>query len=634
MHSIYGLLTAHSMRLLMCNMRNKMGEFRYISKHHLKGIAMQYLITLLLLLLVSCNSSDSDKKSDKAANEFKEKAIDVTLESEGEVDPIASDKAIIGGSYTAWGGAFPKSLNYWLDNNSFSAEIMGYLFESLVSLHPTKNEPVGVLAQSWKISEDKKSFTFTIHPKATWSDGTPITADDIQFYYDVMMNKKNKTSLFRVSLARFQRPLVVDDKTVTITANEVHWNNFWDAAGMMAFPKHIWNGKNFNKQNFDFPVVSGPYAINEIKKNRYLSLKRRTFWWGRVKQFNQHKFNFGELKYRFIADQLKTLEVLKKGEIDVYPVYTSKIWNNHLDFSSIKNNWVVKQKIFNKEPMGFQGMAFNLRREKFKDARVREALCHLLNREKINEKLMYNAYLMINSYYPDLYPGNVNPEVPVRSFNPDKARALLAAAGWKVNGKGMLEKGGEEFSINFLMRSPDLRHITVYVEDLKAVGINATIEKITGSTFSKKVDEHKFDMLWLAWGASRLRDPEASWHSKTAMEQSTNNVTGYVNADVDALIEKQKQEMDLNVRNDILKKIDAQLYTDIPYALLWNADYHRLLYWNKFGRPASVLDKYNREDCIATYWWVDPVKEAALKVAKDNDVALPAEPLEITYTEK
>ncbi|MGL1902064.1 MAG: extracellular solute-binding protein [Fibrobacterales bacterium] len=593
---------------------------------------MRLLLLTLVLTFFACNQNSQPKNDEKNGRATNEKSIDLTLETAGEKDPIASNKAVVGGTFTTWGSSFPKSLNAWVDYNSFSSEIMGYLFESLVTLHPTKNKPVGVLAEKWEISEDKKSFTFTIHPKATWSDGVPVTATDIQFYFDVMMNKKNKTSLFRVSLSRFERPEVLSEKVVKVTAKEVHWNNFWDAAGLTAFPKHIWEGKNFNKLNFDFPVVSGPYAIKEIKKNRFLTLKRRDYWWGRVKQFNLNKFNFSELKYRFIADQLKTLEMLKKGEIDVYPVYTSKIWNNHLDFESIEKNWIVKQKVFNKEPMGFQGMAFNLRRTKFKDPKVREALCLLLNRDKINEKLMYSAYLMINSYYPDLYEGNVNSAVPVRKFDPITARSLLKKAGWKVNDKGVLEKNGEEFSVNFLMRSPDLRHITVYVEDLKAVGIKATIEQVTGSTFSKKVDEHQFDMLWLAWGASRLRDPEASWHSKTAMEASTNNVPGYQNNVVDSLITLQKTEMNLDRRNGILKEIDAQLYTDMPYALLWNADYHRVLYWNKFGKPKSVMDKYNREDCIATYWWYDRVKDAALKKAKNTGIALPAEPAEVTYT--
>ena len=97
------------------------------------------------------------------------------------------------------------------------------------------------------------------------------------------------TSIFRVGLKRFERPKVLDSKTVEITAKEIHWSNFWEAGGMVAFPTHIWTEKDFNKQNFDFPVISGPYWLKEVRKNRFISLERRKDWWGVVKKYNQHK---------------------------------------------------------------------------------------------------------------------------------------------------------------------------------------------------------------------------------------------------------------------------------------------------------------------------------------------------------
>ncbi len=167
----------------------------------------------------------------------------VTVETTGELDPNANPDAVRGGTLTTWGGGYPKSLNMWLDYNSFSATVCGFLFEFLVGLHPTRDEPIGILAESWEISPDGKTFTFQMRPEARWSDGEPITAEDIQFYYDVMMNPKNLTSIFRVDLSRFSRPEVIDDHTVSITANETHWQNFWTAAGLVALPKHAWEGR-------------------------------------------------------------------------------------------------------------------------------------------------------------------------------------------------------------------------------------------------------------------------------------------------------------------------------------------------------------------------------------------------------
>jgi microcin C transport system substrate-binding protein len=524
-------------------------------------------------------------------------------------------------------------LNMWLDYNSFSSQIIGLMFEPLVEMHSTKDEPVGVLAESWEISSDKKSYTFKIHPEAKWSDGQPITAEDIQFYYDVIMDPKNLTSLFRVDLSRFARPEVLDARTVRITAQDAHWKNFWAAAGFVAMPKHAWAGKDFNAINFEFPVVSGPYLLDDVKTNRSITLKRRGDWWGRVKQYTQHKYNFDFLVFKAMEDRVKALETLKRGDFDVYPVYTARIWAQQTDFPQVQKNWVVKQSIYNQEPKAFQGFAMNLRRPLFQDQRVREALALLLNRELMNEKLMFNEYFLLNSYYPDLYENNRNPDAPMFNYNPERARALLKEAGWTVDASGRLTKDGKPFEIVFLYHGDDLRHHNIYLEDLKAVGIQARIDQVSQATFTKRKDTHEFDMLWVNWGASRLRDPETMWHSRTEEDIATQNVSGVRDPEIDALIEAQKTEMDTAKRNEILKKIDARLTKLMPYVLLWQSDRTRLLYWNKFGTPKSVLNKFDREDVIPVYWWHDPAKAAALEAAMKSDTALPEPPREVHYTE-
>ncbi len=558
---------------------------------------------------------------------------EVELEEGGRFDPIANENAVKGGSYTTWGSSFPKSLNMWLDYNSFSKEIMELLFEGLATLHSTENEPVGILAESWEVSDDKRTFTFKIHPKAEWSDGTRITAEDVQFYYDVMMNPENLTSLWRVDLKRFERPEVIDSKTIRIRASEVHWSNFWTAAGLVAFPKHAWQGKDFNKQNFEFPVVSGPYRIKEVKKNRYVSLERRPDWWGRVRKYNHKKYNFNEVRYKFMEDRSKALEAFKKGVFDAYAVYTSSIWMKKTEFNEVEKNWVARQRIYNKEPKGFQGIAINLRRDKFKDVRVREALSYLINRDLMNEKLMYNQYFLLNSYYPDLYPENRNPNVPLRGFEPDKARALLSEAGWKVDSDGILKKNGQPLEVTFITASSDQRHLNIYVEDLKSVGMKASIELLSWSTIRKRMDNHDFDLYWASWAASRLRDPEASWHSSTADDVASNNICGVADPVIDSLIEAQRMEMDLTKRNDILRELDTRLSEIVPYVLLWASDHNRMLYWRKFGTPKYVFDKYNREDAIVPYWYVDPEQKRKLDTNMDSGDPLDPVPYDVHYEE-
>lgn len=556
----------------------------------------------------------------------------ITLEATGELDPIANPAAVKGGSFFTWGGGFPKSLNMWLDYNTFSFQITSLMFDSLIGMHPTREEPVGLLAQSWEISSDKKTYTFKLNPTAMWSDGKPVTAEDVQFYYDVIMNPKNLTSLFRVDMSRFARPEIVDAHTVRIMAEKAHWKNFWDAGAFFALPKHVWENKDFNDINFDFPVVSGPYRIHQVQTNRSIILQRRSNWWGRNQKINQHKYNFDYLVYRALEDRTKALEMLKRGDFDLYPVNTARIWAQQTDFPQVQKNWVVRQSIYNDEPKGVAGFAMNLRRPQFQDARVREALSLLLNREMMLEKIMFNEYFLLNSYYPDLYENNRNPAAPFVKYDPPRARTLLEEAGWKADAGGVLRKDGQPFDLVFLYSGEVVPQLNIYLEDLKKVGIQARIDLVSQATMTKRMDDHEFDMIWASWAPARLRDPESLWHSKTADEVATQNLSGVKDSEIDALIEQQRLEMDLGKRNEIIRKIDHRLTQIMPYILLWQSDRTRVLWWNRFGTPKYVLDKYGpHADNVPVYWWFDSAKSAKLDEAQKNDVALPPEPKEMHY---
>jgi len=595
------------------------------------SLLTQFLVLIALsVLLLGCGGEDGGNGEPQTGLPAVQDAP-VELE-EGERDPIASDEAVKGGEINMWGGPYPKTLNYWSDPNAFSGTVISLMFESLAGLHPTEDEPVGDLAESWEISADGMTFTFKIHPNARWSDGEPVTAEDVQFYYDTIMNPDHLTPVFRVGMSRLERPEVIDPKTIRITAKEQHWNNFWEAAGLYAFPKHEWEGKDFNQINFEFPVVSGPYEISEVKTNRSIMLKRRGDWWARVKPFNEGKFNFDYIRFRSIEDRVKALESLKKGDLDLYAIYTAQIWAEQTDFPQVQKGWVARQEIFNKEPIGFQGLAMNLRRPKFQDAKVREALAYLLNREQMNEKLMYDQYFLLNSFYPDLFENNQNPTAPFIPYDPKKARALLAEAGYTANDRGILEKDGRPLDITILHHGEDLRHLNIYLEDLKKVGIEARIERISYATWAKRVDEHDFDMIWMAWGAGRLRDPEAQWVSTEADRQGSNNISGVKDAKIDELIDLQKTEMDLAKRNEILKELDNRLTEIMPSVLLWQSDRTKLLYWRKFGMPRDPLGQFGRETSALAYWWVDPVKAKALAEAMANNTELPKPPDTIRFS--
>jgi microcin C transport system substrate-binding protein len=548
-------------------------------------------------------------------------------------DPVASPYAKVGGEVSEFASQYPKSLNYYLDNNVFSSTLFGALYESLLGMNMQTLAYEPGLARTWTISEDKKTFTLQLDPRARWSDGRPITAADVRFTFDTIMNPGNMTGPHKVSLERFEPPEVLDRLTIRFRAKEVHWENLGAVGGMQILPKHEMEGKDFNGINFAFPVVSGPYRLGELKDGRYAVLERRADWWRADWPSAQGTGNFQRLRYRFYASRENAFEALKDGEIDVFAIYTSRLWVKGTDGTPFYRNWIVKQNVVNRKPVGFQGFAMNMRKPPFDDVRVRKAMAHLLDRPTMNRTLMYNQYFLHRSYYEDLYgPDHPCPNELVE-FDPGAARKLLAEAGWKVDpASGLLKKDGKPLAFSFLTRDPSSnKFLQIFDKALKDVGIQMTIDQKDWSAWSKDMDEYNYQMTWAAWGAGLFKDPEGMWASKEASRQGGVNITGFQDARVDELIEKQKTEFDVEKRHAMCREIDQILCEQVPYVLLWNTNSVRLLYWNKFGTPPTVLGKYSYES--VDYWWYDEENAADLVEAMALDLALPKRRPEVVYDE-
>ena len=548
-------------------------------------------------------------------------------------DPVASPYAVPGGSITEYLGPSPKSLNYYLDNNMMSAKVFDALFESLVGMDADTLEYDRAIAKKWSISDDKLTFTFWIDENARWSDGKPITAEDVVWTYQTVLNPTNLTGPHKLSLERLHAPEIVDNGTaVRFRAKEVHWQNLGAAGGFSVLPKHVFAGKDFNQLNFDFPVVSGPYRVKEIREGFHLVLERRHDWWRRQWPAHQGIHNFQEIKYRFFEDRNNAFEAFVKGEIDVFAVYTASQWHQiETKISAIRNNWIVKQAIHNSRPVGFQGFAMNMRRPPFDDVRVRKAMALLLDRETMNQTMMYNQYFLHRSYWEDLYDDQHPCPNQLVPYDKQAARALLAEAGWAANpATGILEKNAQPLQFTFLNRDEvSNKFLAVFDAALKDVGIKMTVQNKDWSAWAKDMDAFSFDMTWAAWGAGLFKNPEGMWASKEADRPAGSNITGFKNSDVDAIIDKQKNIFNVQERHELCRQLDAIVFNQHPYALLWNINYTRLLYWNKFGTPPTVLGKYSDES--TAYWWYDEDADAELKDAMNNNRPLPKPPADVWF---
>ena len=557
---------------------------------------------------------------------------------EGWVDErsgLASEWAERGGQLVSYMGPYPKSFNYYLDQNVMSAELFGLMYESLLGQNGETLEWEPMLAEKCEVGDDGKTFTFTMNKKARWSDGRPVTAEDVAWTVEAVADEKNLTGPHKIALERFEGVEVTEDGKVRFRAREVHWENMQALAGLAVLPKHAWEGKDFNLQNFEFPVVSGPYRIGEVKEGIQVTMERREDWWaGGEKRFGGMA-NFERLVFRFFEDRENAFEAFLRGELDVFPVYTASVWAERTDGERFDKNWIVKQDVANRKPTGFQGVALNQRRPPLDDVRVRRALAHLYNRERMNETLMHGAYFLHRSYYEDLYGGEAACTNEMLGFDPEEARRLLAEAGWSAGEDGWLRKGGRVLELTYLSRGgSDDKFTAIFQEDLKDAGIRLKVEKKDWAAWSRDMDEYHFDLTWAAWSAGLFKDPEPMWSSKEADREAGQNLTGFKNEEVDRLIESTRTEFDAAKRHATVREIDAILTREVPYILLWNKMGTRLLFWNKFGRPKQPLGKYGDERSAHWYWWADAGAAADLEAAVKGGKRLPKEPGRVEWKDE
>jgi microcin C transport system substrate-binding protein len=548
-------------------------------------------------------------------------------------NPLASTAATSGGNLTSFAGQYPQSFNYYLANNSFCAELFSLMYDSLLNTDPLDAAFTPGLAKAWSISDDRLTFTFEIDPAAHWSDGTPVTARDVAWTVETILDPAHMTGTHKVSLERFEKPEVVDTRTIRFRAKSVHWNNLLAIGTVQILPRHAFKASNFNEINFEFPVVSGPYRLGTVDEGISVVMKRNETWWRSGQARLQHQFNFDTITYRFFSERQNAFDAFKKGRIDLYPVYTSRLWVKETQGDAFVKNWIVRQRIRNVSPVGFQGFATNMRRPPLDELPVRKALAHLLNRERMNRTQMYNQYFLHKSYYEDLYSDAEPCTNPILNYDPAKAAALLDEAGWPLNPTtGLREKNGKPLAFTFLTRDPSSdKFLNIFNEDLKQAGITMDVDRKDWAAWAKEMDAFNFDITWAAWGASLFKDPESMWSSAEATRTSGNNITGFSDPRVDAIIEQQKSIFDIQQRNDLLRQVDKLLAQRLPYILLWNIDYRRLLYWNKFGTPPTVLSKYGDAADAIQYWWLDEDSEADLADAMESGDMLPARPAIVRF---
>lgn len=542
---------------------------------------------------------------------------------------IAGDSmAVKGGSFTMHVVDFPGTLRtIGKDaNTTVNAMMDNMMYESLLQTDPVTEEYMPMLATHWKISDDKMTFTFRINPNARWADGSRVTAEDVVATWKLLIDPGILEAYSNILYGSYEQPVVISPYIVSVKSKQLNWRQFlYFGVSMRILPaKYIGSIKGseyLEKYQFEFVPGSGPYAIlkDDIKKGQSITIRRRNDYWGEKERFNIGLNNFDLVKFEVIADESLAFERFKKGDLDLYYVNRAQWWQERFDFDEYKRGLILKRKIFNENPNGVSGLVFNMRKPPFDDIRLRKAITYLYDRQKFNEKLMYNQYLPIYSYYP----GSVyeNPNNPKISFNLDSAKALLSEAGWtEKNADGYLVKNGKVFEIDlpFDGGPSQERYLTVFQEDLKKAGVKLNLKQIDGATRFKLGNERNFTMLVTAWTGLRIPNPESSLKSNTADQPNTTNWPGIKDKRIDELCDQYNVAFDKKERIRIIREIDGIACSYFGYGFGWYGPYQRIAFHNKFGYPKWIIGRTTDFLVIPIMWYYDAEKAAEYDAAVND----------------
>jgi microcin C transport system substrate-binding protein len=558
-----------------------------------------------------------------------------------DFDLIGDAHALKGGAFREFMLDFPGTLRIAgpESNTTLNTMISSMVYESLLNVHPTTLDYVPALATHWQISPDKMTYRFRLNPNARWSDGERVVADDVVATWSFMVDKGLQAPMEQITFEKFEKPVAESTYIVSVKSKVMNWRNFLYFSGMPILPSHVLktvDGARYLKDyNFKLLPGTGPYTVADadVVKGKSVSVRRRpSGYWAENQRRNVGLNNFDEIREIVVRDQKLAFEMFKKGDLDDYFVNVSREWVEELNFDRVQRGLIQKRKIFNDEPKGVSGLAFNTRKEPFSDIRVRKALSLLENRQELIDKLFFKEYVPLNSYYPGgIYENKHN---PTNLYDQQAALQLLADAGWKDrDSQGRLVKNGQPLAVEVLYGDKGQETwMTVYQEELRKVGIGMNLRLVTPETLFKLVMDRNFDVVNMAWGGLLFPNPETSFASSLADVPNNNNITGFKDKRADELMAQYDKEFDQKRRAEIIQEIDGILANSYQYVLGWDAPFERIAYWNRFGQPPGYLSRIGDYRDIPSMWWFDPQKDAELRRAMaESSVKLPVGETEVRY---
>lgn len=548
-----------------------------------------------------------------------------------------------GGEYTTWNiGTFDSMHPYVIKGRA--SGVASYFFEGLMT--SVADEPdalYGLIAHTVEYPESRQWVKFYLRPEARFSDGSKLSAHDVVFTFDILLSKGIPS--LKTVFADFENVEAVDDHTVLFEFREGAATKTLPslAAGLPVFSKAHWADKDFADSTLTPGLGSGPYVLDKLDVGRSVILKRNPDYWGKDLPINVGRNNFETIREEFFGDANAGFEAFKAGQLLFRIEGESLKWATGYDFPAANNGWIKREEIPDGDLPVASGFYFNLRKDKFKDIRVREALGLLFNFEWTNETLFFDSYNRQDSFWEnsDLEAqGAPSPEElailePYREHFPEslftddavsppvmgkgqldrkqvrRVNKLLDDAGWKlVNGKRM--KDGQELTVEFMLASDTAeRFINPFIENMKKVGVTGSIKTIDASQFLERRGKHDFDILTTRHITSLTPSLGLrQWFNSANAMKDTRNFTGIANPGIDALIEKALEANNREEMSVVITALDRALRSLRIWVPRWYKPNHWVAYWDVYGRPDQIPPyALGVED----FWWWDQAKYDKLK---------------------
>jgi microcin C transport system substrate-binding protein len=417
-------------------------------------------------------------------------------------------------------------------------------------------------------------------------------------------------------------------------------------AGQPIFSAAFYTSHPFDETTLVPPLGSSAYKVGAFEQGRFISFERVPDYWGADLPVNRGQANFGTIRYEYFSDRKVAFEAFKAGVFTFREEFTSAVWATGYDFPAVKDGRVKREMLPDESPMGTQGWFLNIRRDKFKDLRIREALGYAFDFKWTNTNIMYGVYSRTVSYFQNSpmmaegkpspeevallepYRDKLNPAVFGDAYMPPEsdgsgqdrdllrhANELLTAGGCKRQGSALMLPDGKPFEIEFLDFEGSLEpHTAPFIKNLKLLGIEARYRIVDAAQYKRRLDDFDYDIVTSRFGLGLTpgEGMRSAFGSEAANLPGSRNVSGIADPVVDALIEKALVVGTRAELTTICRAIDRILRAGHYWVPMWNKPNHLVAYWDVFSRPERN-PKY--EIGVLSTWWYDEEKAKRIHFA-------------------